>query len=1296
MAQLIQQDRYPKFVADQVLTEKSLNQMFGYLEEQQRLTRTTLIGIGVLCGMEVSINGSGTALTISEGVGVTSKGYLVPFPETTYTFYNDEFSAEQEFFYGPFLDASDKQKFTLNLLHNDGAAEVQKPLTAAFLADKVVVIFVELLKVDNKNCDPDTCDDKGCTVEVTHRPLLVAEADIDNLIFGDGELPFLHEPSCIEWPEIKMPKYDVPATLLLSSPTILKGFLNILTSDFIFGIETTLGAAYSSFGYYIRDEYPNNPFSGLRNSFAFLFNGSINAQQLLHIQYYYDFFSDLILAYEELRIMCNDCLSICCPNQALFPRHLILGNAISTPDEFRHHWIQSPAFSCDCCSEGRISFLLKKIVLLIQKVNIPRSSIGTDKQRLNVKVTPSSYGNLPLSRKAIPYYYDIVNAPNALYDNWNFKKTKLKKGNTNLSFDAALYNASPYFHDPLSYDLEPFNFLRVEGHLGQNWKNALAQVNKIKYDKRLPFDVVALNGDIFALIQSLLTSANSLADIISGNKDIIGEIRCYFADLESQYDAHAAELRCTITKAMAFFYNLPIIGRDDSSAPGTNLPASELIRIGFPNYRTKANTYGAIFDAQYPAQKNAGYVDFETLLKMGGFKDSNGNVAKNAAEQIPYALMYYLEKIHEALPDGLLQLQVNVLAQRLEDASKLAAFSILAFDFAGQDLPASLEGTLNAILRICKAEVFKVLYRNFLINYVLFIANQTFALYAFKNPGIQHKAGVTVGGTLILVYNDKPEIRDLTRRITGRVSSVTGAPIPGVNLIEKGTSNGTTTDLNGNFVITTKSQNPILIVSAVGFTTQEATIGSSNTLQIVLSPISKSSNTFAAAEAAKEEPLNDLKYSRINAKVNSPFLDLRNSNESVKKAGLNDIYEVIDRAGDNDLSDPELAALVNEFPEGTVIADFFVPNMCKSSCNPMNFIVMGDKETKPGETDVRLAMKIREYCEDDPKDYEILIAPEGGELKVDGTAVANDFRFKPTAFVPGNQASRDIVITYTVNADVKNITVTVFKKPQVLIAIDSIDNANRVVTFKNETKFADRYEWNFGNGQFSDKQDPGPIGYGKLQSAVVILKAGNGPCENESQPLTINFEEQPTDERSCTPIDELADKFKFLDEVSADKFKSGVQDYDLLRTIFLEKFPEIIALPQKEQFDLLRQDLSLTVIQRIIRTLNSVVVSNDEHRISALLLYEIMMKLIMFYACCQNEDVDKAKIKTANTLNIMIRQLTAWKEQLEFKDEQKVVFNRMLEAVLKELDKTNNETPTKALYIDLLKQLAECLTNLVN
>ncbi|WP_299885365.1 carboxypeptidase-like regulatory domain-containing protein [uncultured Lacinutrix sp.] len=948
MAQSIQYDRYPKFVADQVLTEKSLNQMFGYLEEQQRLTRSTLIGIGILCGMNVSVNNTGTALTISQGVGVTSKGYLVPFPETTYTFYNDKFSAEQEFFYRPFLNPDDTQKFPLHLLHNDGAAEIQIPLSADFLEDKVVVIFVELLKVDNKNCDPDSCDDKGCTVEVAHRPLLIAKDHINELIFNEDDVPFLHEPSCIEWPEIKMPKYNVPSTLLLSSPAILKGFLNVLTSDFILNIENVLGAAYNSFGYYIEEEFPSNPFSGLRNNFAFLFNGTITAQQLLHIQYYYDFFSDLIMAYEEMRNMCNDCLSLCCPNEALFPRHLILGDVVPSPDNFRHHWIPSPAFSCGHCSEGRIKFLLKKIALLIQKVSIPRTTFQATNQRRGVQITPSNYGSIPLSDKAIPYYYDIVGAPNELYNNWNLKKTKTKKGNTNLSFDTALYNTNPYFNDPLSYDLEPYNFLRVEGHVGMDWKAALSQVNEIKKEKRLPIDVVALNGDIFALIQSLLTSAAPLAEIISGNKDIVGEIRCYFADIESQYDAHAAELRCTIIKVMAYFYNLKKVNADQGPVPTNNLPQSELVRKEFPNYRTPANTYGADFDTLYAPFKNQPYVVPEVFI-------SSAVVPIQLLS--PVYVMYYLEKIYEALPDGLVELRIADITQRLEDASQFAAYTLLAIDNADTgnsdfELPSLWEESLDAVIRICKAEVFNVLYRNFLINYVLFIANQTFALYAYKNPGVQHKAGVTTGGTLILVYHDKPEIRDTTRRVTGSVRAVTGAPIPGVSVIEKGTTNGTITDVDGNFIITVTNANAILVVSFVGYKTEEVSTTGTNSVVIILSQSTVTSATGSFASSASFEAaqpgssaLNQVfGATRSGKRTRRSFMDLKNNNESVRATGLNDVFEIIDGAKEDDLSNQELVGLINQFQEGTVIADFFVPNMCKSSCTPMNFMVVNPED----------------------------------------------------------------------------------------------------------------------------------------------------------------------------------------------------------------------------------------------------------------------------------------------------------------------------------------------------------------
>jgi iron complex outermembrane recepter protein len=47
------------------------------------------------------------------------------------------------------------------------------------------------------------------------------------------------------------------------------------------------------------------------------------------------------------------------------------------------------------------------------------------------------------------------------------------------------------------------------------------------------------------------------------------------------------------------------------------------------------------------------------------------------------------------------------------------------------------------------------------------------------------------------------------------------SPLPGANIIEKGTTNGATTDFDGNFTITTKSDSGVLVISYVGFSSKE-------------------------------------------------------------------------------------------------------------------------------------------------------------------------------------------------------------------------------------------------------------------------------------------------------------------------------------------------------------------------------------------------------------------------------------------------------------------------------------------
>ena len=54
--------------------------------------------------------------------------------------------------------------------------------------------------------------------------------------------------------------------------------------------------------------------------------------------------------------------------------------------------------------------------------------------------------------------------------------------------------------------------------------------------------------------------------------------------------------------------------------------------------------------------------------------------------------------------------------------------------------------------------------------------------------------------------------------ITGKVmDSDMNAPLPGANIIEKGTSNGTTTDFDGNCSLTTKSTSGSIVISYVGY-----------------------------------------------------------------------------------------------------------------------------------------------------------------------------------------------------------------------------------------------------------------------------------------------------------------------------------------------------------------------------------------------------------------------------------------------------------------------------------------------
>ena len=73
-----------------------------------------------------------------------------------------------------------------------------------------------------------------------------------------------------------------------------------------------------------------------------------------------------------------------------------------------------------------------------------------------------------------------------------------------------------------------------------------------------------------------------------------------------------------------------------------------------------------------------------------------------------------------------------------------------------------------------------------------------------------------------------------TKIVTGNVTDPSGVPLPGVNVQEKGTNNGTSTDFDGNFSIDVTSNNAILVFSYVGMKPVEQQVGTQSNFPIIL------------------------------------------------------------------------------------------------------------------------------------------------------------------------------------------------------------------------------------------------------------------------------------------------------------------------------------------------------------------------------------------------------------------------------------------------------------------------------
>ena len=660
---------YPVFEADQVLSQKDLNTVVSHLEEQDRITRKNLTGIGIICGLELSFPTDDT-IKISCGTAVTSLGFQINWKETVLTHYRDYELSDQflkpDYTREPHLDPIFKYaplyepiKSCTELLAAGVSDTTKKPITKDFLEDKLVILLLEVTLIDQKNCVTTNCDDKGKRMEFNVRPLVIPLGEMRSRLFREYKTQ-------ADLPALSFPRYNVPYKNIVTGADVLDQFRKVYDDSYLITLSDTIANAYAD---YQENFYTQPDFPVLENCRAKIAASVAGYKASVNIQYLWDWISDITQAYNEIVDFKKVNPTLCCIDERVFPFHVVLGNKTEEDSVYRTPFIRS------LNAKKEEDQKIKALVLLYDRLAHIINSFRIEKGK--IKITPSVYGDAPLSDKSIPYYYDeILN----LNDKWNPALATKNQNDTILSYfsDIAGYTHKPAIQKPLLFDIEPYNFFRVEGHIGQNYKTALKELTLIKDSYNLPFKITALNA----------------VDYVNKEVDI-AKFDGRWDDLETDYDLARKRL-----------YNITEFVINWMDQRKTTLASQNIISV--QNIDNFKNILLQI--------KNLLTNDLKEFLpNFKGFYE--------IFKQLNYVFLFHRWCIQ------LGKEKLSVLAEDLIDR-------------------------LDDINELFLEDPFTVIYEEAYLRWQKTYKDLFFSTFAKKYPGLEHKAGVTKGGPLVLVYVD--------------------------------------------------------------------------------------------------------------------------------------------------------------------------------------------------------------------------------------------------------------------------------------------------------------------------------------------------------------------------------------------------------------------------------------------------------------------------------------------------------------------------------------------------------------
>ena len=719
---------YPVFEPNQLLTSNHLNQLRNYLDTQDRLSRVKLIGIGILCGLDVTFETN--RIKISKGTGITSEGFLINLEEESFSRCSTVNYTDSQA-YPLFLATESTQIPMWELVPDTVSANVNlfaSPTPVNFLQNKVVVLFMEYKDIDLETCLTQNCDQKGINREFKIRKLLIQCTDVDKIIrTGYGIVPadslndafndrfnpvYAAMRSFTLLPSDSLPpSWNSFLVGIDSAQDLIDRYKAIYPDDEtnpLYILATKINEAYTTYEPLLKGIGTSGDVSLIRATFTSYLNLVKNTSA---IQYYYQFSKDVVYAYNEFVDLAFELVAECSPNETRFPRHLVLGKVKDDgicpentqpcrPSLYRTHFIQTPIYNSqkEKLAEMRNSF--KRLLEMIYKFS---TSIAIDAP---LKITPSKEKSGELGDRSIPFYY---NPATDLYKVWNFNFAKKCKSQWNLGYRSDQFlPAIPSSQTPLEFDMDPFDFYRIESIIGKSYKTVASQLNELKRKHQLDFDILPLKLNLSASSPRMNN--------------------CGLQDLKEAYVQLRSEIIIELTKFEEFYKKITFfieLGKELGGKKKGDLLVEEKKII------------------------EGDYYDFDPNKISARIKKLLRNLPICIEDFQPEDFLKSFKFINEATLIVVIQLETIL---RNSKVKTIGIEFILNRMLIGGGFFESVQG-LYARLLDTKDIRLSLLYYSYTKRLKL-LQNQTlFSNFAIKNSGLTPLAGVPKGGTFIMVYD---------------------------------------------------------------------------------------------------------------------------------------------------------------------------------------------------------------------------------------------------------------------------------------------------------------------------------------------------------------------------------------------------------------------------------------------------------------------------------------------------------------------------------------------------------------